>query len=146
MGKTRRVGFSRKRRRGGRKTVKRRGGRRRSRVRKRRGGKRRSRVTKRRGGRRSRRVKRGGGKQRRAYDFDEDDDVSVGGYSVRSRGGRRSRIRRAGSCDCQTGKIKCTTKRPPTWFDISGKPGVGWPQGISVQYNPPCEVCYTTCS
>ena len=55
MTKTRRVGFSRKRRRGGRKTVKRRGGRRRSRV-KRRGGKRRSRISRKsRGGRRSRR-------------------------------------------------------------------------------------------
>ena len=51
MTKTRRVGFSRKRRRGGRKTLKRRGGRRRSRVIKR-GGKRRSRVSHRRGGRR----------------------------------------------------------------------------------------------
>jgi len=60
MTKTRRVSFSRKRRRGGRKTVKRRGGRRRSRVTKRRGGRRRSRVTKRRGGRRTRRRRRGG--------------------------------------------------------------------------------------
>jgi len=59
MTKTRRVRFSRKRRRGGRKTVKRRGGRRRSRV-NRRGGKRRSRVTKRRGGRRRSRMKKGG--------------------------------------------------------------------------------------
>ena len=50
MTKTRRVRFSRKRRRGGRKTVKRRGGRRRSRV-KRRGGRRKSRVKRsRRGG------------------------------------------------------------------------------------------------
>jgi len=49
MTKTRSIRFSRKRRRGGRKTVKRRGGRRRS-SKKRRGGKRRSRV-KRRGGR-----------------------------------------------------------------------------------------------
>ena len=48
MTKTRSNRFSRKRRRGGRKTVKRRGGRRRSRVTKRRGGRRRSRV--RRGG------------------------------------------------------------------------------------------------
>ena len=47
MTKTRRVGFSRKRRRGGRKTLKRRGGKRRSRVTKR-GGRRRSRVRKRR--------------------------------------------------------------------------------------------------
>ena len=47
MTKTCRVGFSRKRRRGGRKTLKRRGGRRRSRVIKR-GGRRRSRVNRRR--------------------------------------------------------------------------------------------------
>jgi len=59
MTKTRSIRFSRKRRKGGRKTVKRRGGRRRSRVTKRRGGRRRSRVRSR-GGRRSRRVRRGG--------------------------------------------------------------------------------------
>ena len=60
MTKTRSIRFSRKRRRGGRKTVKRRGGRKRSRVTKR-GGKRRSRVTKRRGGRRRSRMRRGAG-------------------------------------------------------------------------------------
>ena len=60
MGKTRSIRFSRRRRKGGRKTVKRRGGRRRSRVTKRRGGKRKSRMTKRRGGRRTRRRRRGG--------------------------------------------------------------------------------------
>ena len=49
MTKTRRAGFRKKRRRGGRKTVTRKGGKRRSRVTKR-GGRRRSRGTKRRGG------------------------------------------------------------------------------------------------
>jgi len=49
MTKTRRAGFRKKRRGGGRKTVKRKGGKRRSRVTKR-GGRRRSRGTKRRGG------------------------------------------------------------------------------------------------
>ena len=61
MTKTRSNRFSKKRRRGGRKTLKRRGGRRRSRVARRsRGGRRRSRVTKRGGKRRSRVTKRGG--------------------------------------------------------------------------------------
>jgi len=54
MARTRRVGFSRKRRRGGRKTVKRKGGRRRSRVTKRRGGRK---TVKRRGGKRRSRTR-----------------------------------------------------------------------------------------
>jgi len=58
MTKTRKPGFSKKRRRGGRKTVKKRGGKSRSRA-KRRGGKRRSRVT-RRGGKRRSRIRKGG--------------------------------------------------------------------------------------
>ena len=61
MTKTRRAGFSKKRRyRGGRKTVKKRGGKRRSRA------KRRSRVT-RRGGKRRSRAKRRGRKRRNRY-------------------------------------------------------------------------------
>ena len=53
MTKTRRAGFRKKHRRGGRKTITRKGGMRRSRVTKKRGGKRRSRVSSRsRGGRR----------------------------------------------------------------------------------------------
>ena len=60
MTKTRSIRFSRKRRRGGKKTVKRRGGRRRSK--RSRGGRRRSRVARRvRGGRRRSRRRRGGG-------------------------------------------------------------------------------------
>jgi len=55
MTKTRRAGFSKKRRGGGRKTITRKGGKRRSRVTKR-GGSRRSRGTKRRGGKQSRRI------------------------------------------------------------------------------------------
>ena len=60
MTKTRRAGFSKKRRRGGRKTVKRR-------AVKRRAGSRRSRGTKRRGRRRSRGTKRRGGRKLSCY-------------------------------------------------------------------------------
>jgi len=115
MTKTRSIRFSKRRRRGGRKTVKRRGGRRRSRVTKRRGGRRRSRVSKRRGGRRRSRVTKRGGWECCKYATDKaevctesvdgtyPDDYMPSRLRGKKRtcansplhgGGRRSRVRR----------------------------------------------------